>query len=187
MSYRIASSGMPRFLVAWASSISVMPCPGSASSTIRPSLLDHAFNGNRALYTRRAGGADDGEEVSVSEEENRGVIERYWSALERSDFDAAVGELHEDFAETFPQSGETIRGRDNFLGVLRNFPSFPSIRVIGTLVADPRGLRLSVRGGRVAISLGWNEADAGSMIEHCNPALAVGCPGPPLTEIQVKG
>ncbi len=65
----------------------------------------------------------------MSDDENRGAIERYWRALERSDFDAAVAELHEDFAETFPQSGETIRGTENFLQVLRNFPSFPSIRV----------------------------------------------------------
>lgn len=65
----------------------------------------------------------------MPDDENREVIERYWRALEQSDFDAAVAELHDDFAEAYPQSGETIRGTDNFLQVLRNFPSFPSIRV----------------------------------------------------------
>ncbi|MDP8957206.1 MAG: nuclear transport factor 2 family protein [Actinomycetota bacterium] len=60
---------------------------------------------------------------------NREVVERYWRALERSEFDAAVEELADDFVETYPQSGETIRGKDNFLQVLKYFPSFPAIRV----------------------------------------------------------
>ncbi len=45
----------------------------------------------------------------MSDEENRGVIERYWRALEAPDLDAALAELHDDFVETFPQSGQTIR------------------------------------------------------------------------------
>ena len=103
----------------------------------------------------------------MTDDENREVIERYWHALERSDFDDAVAELHEDFAETFPQSGETIRGKDNFLQVLRNFPSFPSIRVhrhlgAGNLWMTEAAFDYSKDGSqppRTGDLNGWSEAD----------------------------
>ncbi len=65
----------------------------------------------------------------MAEADNRAAIERYWSALERSDFDTALKEIHEDFVETWPQSGETVRGKDNFLQFLRHFTGFPAIKV----------------------------------------------------------
>jgi limonene-1,2-epoxide hydrolase len=65
----------------------------------------------------------------MGEEDNRGAVERYWEALGREDFEAAVAELHEDFVETYPQSGERTRGKENWLGLLSSNPAFPAIRV----------------------------------------------------------
>jgi limonene-1,2-epoxide hydrolase len=65
----------------------------------------------------------------MGESENRGAVERFWAALEREDFDSATEELHEDFQETYPQSGEHIVGKEKFLGLLRSFPGFPRVTV----------------------------------------------------------
>jgi hypothetical protein len=63
------------------------------------------------------------------EQENRGAVERYWRALENEDFEAAKAELHPDFVESFPQSGERIRGVQNWLSFVTNYPGFPAITV----------------------------------------------------------
>ena len=65
----------------------------------------------------------------MGHEENRQTLERYWEALERKDFDSAMEALHEDFLEFYPQSGERISGRDNYLGLLTSHPTFPAITV----------------------------------------------------------
>jgi limonene-1,2-epoxide hydrolase len=66
---------------------------------------------------------------AMGEDENRGALERFWAALERQDFDAAAEEIHEEFEETYPQSGEHIVGKDNFVGLLKAFPGFPDVKV----------------------------------------------------------
>jgi ketosteroid isomerase-like protein len=65
----------------------------------------------------------------MGEQENREAVERYWEALGREDFETALAELHEDFEETFVQSGERVRGKENFLAFLRANPAFPAIKV----------------------------------------------------------
>lgn len=65
----------------------------------------------------------------MGEQENRGAVERYWDALGREDFEAAVAEVHEDFVETYPQSGERVRGRKNWLGLLQSNPTLPAITI----------------------------------------------------------
>jgi len=65
----------------------------------------------------------------MSEEQNRQTVERYWEALERNDFDRAMVELHDDFVEIYPQSGERVAGKDNYLALISNHPTFPGIEV----------------------------------------------------------
>jgi limonene-1,2-epoxide hydrolase len=65
----------------------------------------------------------------MGESENRAAVERFWTALEKEDFEAATEELHEEFQETYPQSGEHIVGKDKFLGLLKSFPGFPRVNV----------------------------------------------------------
>ena len=61
--------------------------------------------------------------------DNRQVVERYWEALARKDFDAAAKELHSEFTEDWPQSGEHIAGVYNWLVMVRAHPTFPKITV----------------------------------------------------------
>lgn len=58
---------------------------------------------------------------------NRRVVEAFWTALQQGDIDAYDSIMHPDVVVTYPQSGEVIRGRDNLMAVLRNFPiAFPT-------------------------------------------------------------
>jgi hypothetical protein len=58
---------------------------------------------------------------------NRESAERLWSALARKEFDAAAAELHPDLVEEWPQSGERIVGVPNWLRMVNEHPTFPSI------------------------------------------------------------
>jgi len=65
----------------------------------------------------------------MGERENREAVERYWRGLEEEDFDAAEQELHEDLVESYPQSGERVRGVANWRSLVTNYPGFPAIEV----------------------------------------------------------
>jgi limonene-1,2-epoxide hydrolase len=65
----------------------------------------------------------------MGHEENRQTVKRFWEALERKEFGAAIAELHENFMEEYPQSGERIAGKDNFFGLVTGHPTFPAIKV----------------------------------------------------------
>jgi ketosteroid isomerase-like protein len=53
---------------------------------------------------------------------NRAIVERYVEAMNANDWNA-VGDLqHPDFVEEWPQSGERIRGRDNYRAIYENYP-----------------------------------------------------------------
>jgi hypothetical protein len=64
-------------------------------------------------------------EVAV---DNRGIVEQYLKALEASDI-AATRELqHPQIVARYPQSGETFRGRDNYMTMQENYPGLPSAK-----------------------------------------------------------
>ncbi len=52
----------------------------------------------------------------------RELIDRKIAALNARDWDAFREGLHPDFVEEYPQSGERIRGRDNFIETIKNYP-----------------------------------------------------------------
>lgn len=64
----------------------------------------------------------------MGEAENRETVERFWASLEGEDYEGAAAHLHDDLVEDWPQSGERINGPANWLEVVRNHPTFPSIR-----------------------------------------------------------
>ncbi len=72
--------------------------------------------------------------------ESRIIAERYANALRTNDL-GLLGELtHADVAVRYPQSGEVIRGRDNYLAMLSNYQSgLPESEV-----TDVRGGKASV-------------------------------------------
>ncbi|HET9887139.1 MAG TPA: nuclear transport factor 2 family protein [bacterium] len=51
------------------------------------------------------------------------VVLRFWAAIDANDFPAAGALLHDDYLLEWPQSGERIRGRENFVAVNANYPT----------------------------------------------------------------
>ena len=63
----------------------------------------------------------------MSDQQNRDALERYFQALERGDIAAMSDLLHEDFVEEYPQSGERVRGSQNWRSIAENYPGLPSV------------------------------------------------------------
>ena len=56
-------------------------------------------------------------------QESKQVVEQFWMTMQTNDF-RRVGELlHDDYILEWPQSGERIRGRANFIAVNENYPA----------------------------------------------------------------
>ncbi len=51
------------------------------------------------------------------------VVQQFWQAMQTNDFRAAAAWLHDDFVLDWPQSGERIRGRDNFALINERYPA----------------------------------------------------------------
>jgi ketosteroid isomerase-like protein len=51
------------------------------------------------------------------------ILENFWRAMQSNDFVAAGELLHDDYVLEWPQSGERIRGRANFVAVNVNYPA----------------------------------------------------------------
>ena len=54
---------------------------------------------------------------------DRQVVEAFWSAMQTNDFYAAARLLHDDYVLEWPQSGERVRGRDNFAALNTAYPA----------------------------------------------------------------
>ena len=59
----------------------------------------------------------------MSKEEGKQILERFWRAMQTNDFQTAAELLHDDYVLEWPQSGERIRGRANFVAVNENCPA----------------------------------------------------------------
>lgn len=57
----------------------------------------------------------------MTSRDNRVVVEKYLRALP-ADFEVLTDLQHEDFVEEFPQSGELIRGSENFRAIHERYP-----------------------------------------------------------------
>ena len=58
----------------------------------------------------------------MSEQENLQVVRNLWKAFDDLNFDAAGELLHQDYVGYWPQTGERIRGRENFVTVNKHYP-----------------------------------------------------------------
>jgi len=56
-------------------------------------------------------------------QDNKQVIRDFWAAMQTNDFQAAGEFLHDDYVLEWPQSGERIRGRANFVAINTNYPA----------------------------------------------------------------
>lgn len=55
--------------------------------------------------------------------DNKQTLENFWSTMATNDFYAVAQLLHADYILDWPQSGERIRGRDNFAAINTSYPT----------------------------------------------------------------
>ena len=61
--------------------------------------------------------------MSETRQSNKEIIEQFWDTMKTNDF-RAVGELlHDDYVLEWPQSGERVRGRENFVAINEKYPA----------------------------------------------------------------
>ena len=61
--------------------------------------------------------------MTNSSQDSKKVVEEFWAAMQTNDFKAAGEFLHDDYVLEWPQSGERIRGRANFVSVNERYPA----------------------------------------------------------------
>jgi ketosteroid isomerase-like protein len=61
--------------------------------------------------------------MSANTQENKQIVENFWAAMQTNDFKDAGEFLHDDYVLEWPQSGERIRGRTNFVAINENYPA----------------------------------------------------------------
>lgn len=67
------------------------------------------------------------------------IVEQFWQTMETNDFHAAAQLLHDDFLLEWQQSGERIRGRENFAKINTRIP--PKANGISrSMPSSPRGM-----------------------------------------------
>lgn len=54
---------------------------------------------------------------------NKQIIENFWSTMGTNDFYAVAQLLHDDYILEWQQSGERIRGRENFAAINTYYPA----------------------------------------------------------------
>jgi len=76
----------------------------------------------------------------MDEAASRRIVERFWRAMNSNDWQVAGLLLHDDFVLDWPQSGERIRGRENFAAVNGNYPAAGPWRfTVNRVVGDEEG------------------------------------------------
>ena len=58
----------------------------------------------------------------MAEPSGRAIVERFARAVEDNDFEAQRDLLADDYVDEMPQSGERIRGKENALAIVLNYP-----------------------------------------------------------------
>ena len=72
------------------------------------------------------------------------VVERYLAALKNFDWDAVEELVHPNITVRYPQSGEVIKGRDNYLAMLRSYPDTgPPQQEVETIHGEDEGVQVS--------------------------------------------
>jgi ketosteroid isomerase-like protein len=61
--------------------------------------------------------------MTKTSQNNKQVVEKFWAAMQTNDYSSAGEFLHDDYVLEWPQSGERIRGRENFVAINTNYPA----------------------------------------------------------------
>jgi ketosteroid isomerase-like protein len=96
------------------------------------------------------------------------VVERLWGAMQARDWAAVGALLLDDFVCEWPQSGERIRGRHNYIELNRNYPGdwrIEAVRVVasGDEAASEVAIRLD---GRTDIAASFYTLRGGKLLRE---------------------
>jgi len=61
--------------------------------------------------------------MASNAQDSKQIVEGFWAEMQTNDFKAAGEFLEDDYVLEWPQSGERIRGRANFVAVNENYPA----------------------------------------------------------------
>ena len=61
--------------------------------------------------------------MAVKANESKQIVEQFWAAMQANNFRAAGELLHEEYVLEWPQSGERVRGRANFVAINEQYPA----------------------------------------------------------------
>ncbi len=61
--------------------------------------------------------------MTTQDQESKQIIAQFWAAMQANDFRAAGEWLHDEYVLEWPQSGERIRGRANFVAINEHYPA----------------------------------------------------------------
>ncbi len=61
--------------------------------------------------------------MATHNDDSKQIVERFWATMQTNDFKAAGELLHDDYVLEWPQSGERIRGRANFVAINEHYPA----------------------------------------------------------------
>jgi len=61
--------------------------------------------------------------MSGNTQDSKQIVEGFWAAMQTNDFKAAGEFLHDDYVLEWPQSGERICGRANFVAINDHYPA----------------------------------------------------------------
>ncbi len=61
--------------------------------------------------------------MAGSAQDSKQVVEGFWAAMQTNNFKAAGDFLDDEYVLEWPQSGERIRGRTNFVAVNEHYPA----------------------------------------------------------------
>ncbi len=61
--------------------------------------------------------------MTIPTQASKQVVEGFWVAMQTNDFKSVGKFLHDDYVLEWPQSGELIRGRENFVAVNEHYPT----------------------------------------------------------------
>ena len=61
--------------------------------------------------------------MSGHTQDSKQIVEGFWAAMQTNDFKAAGEFLHDNYILEWPQSGEKISGRANFVAINEQYPA----------------------------------------------------------------
>ena len=76
----------------------------------------------------------------MNEQQTRELLEDFVHCLNNRDIDRLVNMTHDDYIEEYPQSGERIRGKQNFRKVYENFKNLPEVKAYNIHVSGNLGI-----------------------------------------------